>query len=48
MRTSTHHLHLPHHSSRWWMGHVVIAVAVGALLVYGAAVLVAVALHLVT
>jgi hypothetical protein len=48
VRTSTHHLHLPHHSSGWWVGHIVLAVVLGALLVYGAAVLVALALYLVT
>jgi hypothetical protein len=41
MRTDLTHLnaHLPHHASRWWIGHAVVAVVVGVALLYGAAVL---------
>jgi hypothetical protein len=49
MRTSSHHLHLPpmpHHTAGWWLGHTALGIAVAVLLVYGAGVLLAVALRL--
>lgn len=41
MRTDLTHLHvqLPHHDSRWWLGHTALAVVLFAVLLYAAAVL---------
>jgi hypothetical protein len=41
MRTDLNHLsvHVPHHASRWWLGHVALTVALSAALLYAAAVL---------
>ena len=45
MRTDLVHLHvgLPHHDSRWWLGHTALAVVLLAVLLYAAAVLLALA-----
>ncbi|NYG06655.1 hypothetical protein BJ986_001142 [Phycicoccus badiiscoriae] len=43
MRTALAQLHVPHHETRWWLSHSAVAIAVGALLVYAAAVLLVVA-----
>lgn len=41
MRTDLTHLHvdMPHHDSRWWLGHTVLALVLLAVLLYAAAVL---------
>ena len=46
MRTTLDHLHLhrPHHTSRWWLGHAALAVLAALVLLYAAGVLLAGAL----
>jgi hypothetical protein len=45
MRSAFDQLDLPHHSSGWWVGHTAAAVGAGAVLLYGAGVLLALALR---
>ena len=39
MRTTHQQLHLPHHTSRWWVGHTAVAVAGAVVALYAAALL---------
>lgn len=39
MRTATNRLHLPDHTSGWWVGHTLLATGFLAILVYAGAVL---------
>ena len=38
MSTTHDHLHLPHHSSKWWVGHTAAAVTGTIVVLYVAAV----------
>lgn len=38
MTTTQTHLHLPHHSSKWWVGHTAAAVTATIAVLYVAAV----------
>jgi len=38
MSTPHDHLHLPHHSSRWWLGHTAVGVTAAAVVLYLASV----------
>ena len=38
MSTTHDHLHLPHHSSKWWVGHMAAAVTGTIVVLYVAAV----------